>query len=248
MKIIKDFKEINVELGGQFKKGGKEIQYYTYRIIGTNGLNDYISSVHMPLNKRPEKSSEIVEESENFVNGFKVVKISNGEYAYVRESDNLLLPYRYDVVSNFNDYGFAVVGRDGYVSWIDKNFNYFSRNGEMIIDITDDYYYHGLVGWDKLSNFSSGNIPLSRLYYIASSYFGIDKKRKEFRVFDENMREIGKEKSFVDDQPIFNEKGYAVGKNIVLFDNGVCISKDNFINFAIENCSIDDTIKMYVKK
>ena len=75
------------------------------------------------------KSEKIIDDSNEFVNGFKVVQTENGEYAYVRESDNVLLPFRYDVAFDFNQYGFAIVGKDGSVSWIDTTFKYLNLEG-----------------------------------------------------------------------------------------------------------------------
>ena len=60
-----------------------------------------------------QNNLEIIDNSNDFVNGFKVVQTSNGEYAYVRQSDFQLLPFRYDVASDFNEYGFAMVGKKG---------------------------------------------------------------------------------------------------------------------------------------
>ena len=70
--------------------------------------------------------ARIIDSNENFVNGFKVVKTANGEYAYIRESDNSLLPFRYDIAFDFNEFGFAIVGKDGSVSWINKDFKYLN--------------------------------------------------------------------------------------------------------------------------
>ena len=74
---------------------------------------------------RHPKSLEIIDDSRDFVNGYKVVQTANKEYAYVREEDNKLLPYRYDIATDFNEYGYAMVGKDARVSWIDRDFRYF---------------------------------------------------------------------------------------------------------------------------
>ena len=47
------------------------------------------------------------------------------------EKDNILLPYRYDIATDFNEYGFAMIGKNGKVSWIDKKFNYLNIEGKI---------------------------------------------------------------------------------------------------------------------
>ncbi|NLL44046.1 MAG: hypothetical protein GX247_00045 [Mollicutes bacterium] len=44
--------------------------------------------VQLPKDGRPKPTNKIMFESEEFLNGFKVVVMSNGEYAYIREEDN----------------------------------------------------------------------------------------------------------------------------------------------------------------
>lgn len=89
----------------------------------------YVYQVKLPEGKRLEPTEEIMAESEKFVNGFKAVVTKNGEYAYICEEDNCLLPFRYDIAGNFNEHGYAMVGKNANISWINKEFKYFSRHG-----------------------------------------------------------------------------------------------------------------------
>lgn len=113
------------------------------------------TAVHVVLPNfgRPKISEEIVDDSNNFINGFKVVKTASEEYAYIRQSDSRLLPFRYDVASDFNEYGFAMVGKDGSVSWIDTDFRYLDVNGKMVVEDLDKDYIK-FNGWQEVSNFS----------------------------------------------------------------------------------------------
>ena len=79
----------------------KGVRHIYYEI---NEKEETRTGIHVELPEywRPKKSDEIVDDSNNFVNGFKVVKTANGEYAYVREADNSLLPFRYDIAFDFN--------------------------------------------------------------------------------------------------------------------------------------------------
>lgn len=57
--------------------------------------------------------------------GFKRVKFENGEFGFVRVSDDTLMPYRFEVADDFNKYGLALVARDGVINYIDTNFQVF---------------------------------------------------------------------------------------------------------------------------
>ena len=63
--------------------GSEKLAYY--KVNGEETIY-----VFLPENGRPVISTEIVTESSDFVNGFKVVETANGEYGYVRKEDNLL--------------------------------------------------------------------------------------------------------------------------------------------------------------
>ena len=185
-----------------------------------------IISIKLPPTARPEVSNEIVSLNDKFVNGFKIVETANGEYAYIRESDGVLLPYRYDIATDFNDYGFAMVAKDGNASWINKNFRYFSRDGEMVVEnIEDRYYkYSEFKGFQKIYKFSTGNYPLSKVYDGRGRgeivfYFSTEGKIKEFYQFDGSFdyefpvvslasKDFGDKDYIINGYGIFFAKGY----------------------------------------
>ncbi len=180
----------------------------------TNEKNDtFHLQVSLPLHNRPSISTKIINESNSFINGFKVVQTANLEYAYVREEDNTLLPYRYDIATNFNKYGLAMVGKDGKVSWIDKDFKYFNATKEEMVKDEDDKSFDGFI---SISNFSNGDIPLSKVTRYKDtnlvSYLGTDKKLKEFAFYDGEAVYKGKDvrKNFPYYSGEFNDNGYAL--------------------------------------
>lgn len=92
------------------------------------------------ITARDNPTDEIIEERE-FINGFKVVRFKNGEFGYIRESDNKLMPYRFDVATDFNSYGLALVGKNCKVNYIDENFQVFEydikypqKTGHYLLD------------------------------------------------------------------------------------------------------------------
>lgn len=190
--------------------------------------------VELPEFSRPKISKEIVDNSNEFINGFKVVQTSNGEYAYIRQSDFLLLPFRYDVASDFNEYGFAIVGKNGNVSWIDMSFRYLDINGNMVEEELSNYARFN--GWQGVSAFSQGTIPLSRVYdgrnsYGRVSYFGIDGKLKEFYQYDGQINYDFSEITF-NSGTTFDENGQAMADEKILFAKGYSLSYRDLIKIC----------------
>jgi len=92
--------------------------------------------------------------------GFKLVQLANKEYGYICEKTKELLPFRYDVASNFNAYGLAMVGKNGSVSWINQDFQYLTSNGE--IKKEDNISFDGFY---QVRDFSEGKSPLAIAVY-----------------------------------------------------------------------------------
>lgn len=191
--------------------------------------------VVLPYSGRPEISTEIVDENNSFINGYKVVQTSNGEYAYIRQSDFQLLPFRYDIASDFNEYGFAMVGKNGSVSWIDTSFRYLNLEGEMIEE-DFDINYAKFNGWQRVSSFSKGAIPLAQVYdgrnaYGRVSYFGTDGKFKEFYKYDGELDESFPISNF-SQGTIFDENGRAMADGNMLFARGYYVSYKDLIKIC----------------
>ena len=197
----------------------------------------------LPKYYRPAKTNFIAEYNSPFKNGFKVVKMANEEYAYIRESDQTLMPFRYDIAFNFNEYGFAMVGKEGNVSWIDKNFNYLNSMGEMVRENLEEEFIR-FDGWKGVKEFSKGDIPLSQVYdnkntYGRMSYFGIDGKIKDFYQYNGQINYSFPKTTFMNGTS-FDEKGYAKADNNILFAKGYYISYEDLIKICMEKGFIDN--------
>lgn len=210
----------------------------------------------LPKTSRKEKSFDVVDSTREFVHGFKLVQTANLEYAYVREADNALLPYRYDVATDFNEYGYAMVGKDARVSWIDKKFRYFDVDEEAFLE--EEKSEHDMFnGFLSVSDFSKSDTPLSMLItsingyskYV-SSYLGIDGKIKDFSYFNGEIinNPFTFHEFFVSTE--FNEDGYAISDNdiipfsgIILFSSGHYVWFKDIINIAKEKGILNDIIK-----
>ena len=219
-----------------------EYSWYEYVMNKGEKSEFWVYTGRLPLNGRPERSDIIISQAtSNFINGFLVVKTANGEYGYVRESDSVLLPYRYDVAFNFNDYGYAMVARDGSASWIDKNFNILKED-----KLVSDKPGSKLDAWFSISNFSKSETPLSRVYKFNTSgalgaltkYFGTDGKIKIFYKYDGKIRKTYDTDHFYDSSE-FDEKGHAIGPLLFLFDKGFYVYKDDFFNLAVKGEEVD---------
>lgn len=205
--------------------------------------------VKLPYYSRPEISYEIINCSDKYRNGFKVVETANGEYAYVRESDGKLLPYRYDIASDFNKYGFAMVGKDGSVTWINKNFQYLSYFGNMVEEQLDDenYKYRKLEGFEKVYKFSKGSNPLSRVYEGRktrgiTSYFGTDGKIKKFYEYNGKLSKSLFSICFYDNVD-FGKNNYIINGDKILFSEGYYCPASYIINLYMQNGTLESLVE-----
>ena len=214
--------------------------WYEYVMNKGDKSEFWIYTGNLPLEERPERTDMIISQATTkFINGFMVVKTLNGEYGYVRESDGVLLPYRYDVAFNFNNYGFAMVARDGTAAWIDKNFNIL-KDDKLVPDKPGSK----LDAWFSINSFSESENPLSRVYKLNNmgaftKYFGIDGKIKTFYKYDGKIRKTYDTNHFYDSSE-FNEKGHAIGKEVFIFDKGFYVYKNDFFNLSVNNKSVDN--------
>lgn len=219
--------------------------------------------VILPRFVRKKPSQQVIDDSHEFMNGFKVVKTKNGECAYIREKDNKMLPYRYDVASDFNEHGFAMVAKSGMVTWINKDFQYLSAIGNMVDEIDISERSSRMNGWEAVFQFSKGDIPLSRIhsrsYCNRVSYFGIDGEIKTFQPYDGKEKVSTKSYKFwnaVD----FDEDGYAISQYNILSAKGYCCTSQDFLELLREKGVLDeifddaskfykeDAPKTYIKK
>ena len=218
------------------------IRYIWYE-INENEQDRTEIPVQLPEYSRPKKSNEIVDSNDSFVNGFAVVKTANGEYAYIRESDNLLMPFRYDIASDFNEFGFAIVGKDGSVSWINKDFKYLNLSG-VLVDEELDKSWSKFNGWQDVSAFNDYDTPLSRVYDGRNMtgrvvFFGTDGKLKAFYKYDgEHISKLPKYNFTRSTR--FDEKGHAVADEKILFAEGYYISYNDLIKMCMESRFIDN--------
>ena len=204
---------------------------------------------------RPRKSFDIIDDTRDFVNGFKVVQTANKEYAYVREEDNELLPYRYDIATDFNEYGYAMVGKEVKVSWIDRNFRYFDATLETFLD-EEKNKSDRFNGFSSISKFSKGEHHLSKLlrkdYDSDSSviYLGTDGKIKKFYKYDGDViNEQVFKKEFPLDSTTFDDNDYATfyRNNFILLSSGYYLSTMELIRICEEKGFLD-TISSTIEK
>ena len=191
----------------------------------------------LPLVGRPQISDIIIEENKDFVNGFKVVKTANDEYGYIRESDNKLLPYRYDIALDFNEYGLAMVGKDGYVTWINTKFQYLNTDGELVSydnDILNQEHC-----FTDISDFSESKNPLSRVSYsnynsdTFTKYINTNGEVQSFTNY--NGETLGSFRVNVFSYGNkFDESGFAEADGFILSSEGYCIHKDNLFKIMKE--------------
>lgn len=221
-------------------KVNQSMEVACYEIDCENGTKRNIF-VNIPKYHKPYKTDRIVDSNNEFVNGFKVVKLANNCYSYVREEDNTLMPYFYDIAFDFNEYNLAMVGKAGSVSWINKDFNYLDSKGNIVSEKEDSW--KNFDGWDALFNFYGKDNPLSRAYcgmedYGRTVYIDKENKIKRFFQYDGSVNKNMFRTEFFTGEN-FNDSKYAIADNYILYENGFCISKEDIIKLCLNDGYID---------
>lgn len=233
-----------------------------YDINYGEDTHTFINTKFSDNEKCIKRSNQIVDCNENFVNGFKIVQFANGEYGYIRESDHTILPYRYDIALDFNEHGLAMVGRNGVLVWINKNFEYTSHLHGMV----KESVYKGslgislgkLDGYRELEAFSKGSIPLSlavRYNYYAegfefTTYIGLDGKVKHFYRYGSKSEDDSKNiKTRFYSGSSFDDNGCATvvdekhGESFLLFAKGFYMGLNELVELAKEKGLIETIVK-----
>lgn len=107
------------------------IKKVSYTYTSDEGRND--RSLFIPnIPTRNAIATKLIDESGEFSYGFKVVQTTSEGFAYIRESDGELLPFRFDIAGDFNEHRLAMVGKNGEVSWINTDFNFINSKGQFV--------------------------------------------------------------------------------------------------------------------
>lgn len=142
-----------------FENASSDKGYFTY--TNTDGWTESIEINYIDISDL--NNLETVVDRTRYVNRFKVVRFKDGLYGYVRQSDKKVLPYRFYLASNFNEYGYAMVALKNGVTFIDTGFNVYTMNG------WSGYHLRMLInGMDSLLparifQFSNGATPTAKI-------------------------------------------------------------------------------------
>lgn len=220
----------------------KEIYYF----ISKDGKIIEEIKVKLPAIGRPSASNKIINKNNKFINGYKVVKIANGEYSYINESTQLLMPYRYDIAFDFNEYGYAIACKDGNVTWINQDFYYLNSNGIFIEDTLNSNWQSNDV-WQSVTNFSESKNPLS----LISNYKGLCKKTaylettgklKQFYRYDGKLVNTNPHSIFRQGTT-FDKDGIAMADDCMLFDKGYYMTYKDLIKICNQKGIIDTVVE-----
>lgn len=184
-----------------------------------------------------EKSIHVIDDTNDFVNGYKVVELSNHKFGYIKEETNKLIPLYFEVALNFNDYGLAMVGKRNSVAWIDKNFGYIEVIGGfckppaiLTIENVCEYLNHEMAfkSFSRVCEFSNNQVPLSMVSishvcdsdfppiknqpFYNAAYVDINGMVKQFTYYDGNFSNYP-DTAFITGIS-FNELGYALASNM----------------------------------
>ncbi len=207
----------------------------------------------------------IIDDSRSFVQGYKLVAMKDGSFAYVRESDGVLLPYRFDIASDFNECGFAMVGFRGSVTWINTHFEYLGGHVWYSMDSMDAF---DEAPWKGVGDFSgSKDAKVSPMVYPIFggtsnllTYLNVDGEFQKFKQYDGNISEECKEmfaipqkkvmfrgiKDYDMSQFAFDDNGRLQIEDCIYFSRGFYVTIHDLIKISRERGwlqSIDDEVK-----
>ena len=187
------------------------------------------------------KGGQIIDAKKKPAYGFKLVKNQYGQYMYMRTSDNVIIPCIFDVATNFNRYGLAMVAKNGQVTWINKDFQYVSHSG-VLAQLTDTHVIND--GWYSVSDFTTGKTKLSKCTSNSNhtSFLDTNLTRKVFRLYDGKEFTEKTQTSFLGYISDFDEKGYVERfatktpdcKCLIIFSDGYYIEEETLLEKAIE--------------
>ncbi|HBA37304.1 MAG TPA: hypothetical protein DCY94_01145 [Firmicutes bacterium] len=180
-------------------------------------------------------SDRIVDWSGEFVNGFMVVRFEDGLFGYVSEETREVMKPRFTIASDFDKYGYAMVGLRKGVSFIDRNFDIFLGNWQNCVsDIEQSAMAYNLSGISRaITKFSEGSIPLASVLEDRNLYFiGPDGNYQFFKRYDGTVGENERYKFCFNAIKLFNPSGYLILDDEVLFASGFYCTKDSLWKLA----------------
>ena len=164
-----------------------DIAIATYTIIDKNNNSKTIElryPMYIMYTEYIRKGGIIIDTENKPAYGFKLVKNSYNQSMFMRVSDNAVIPYIFDIATNFNIYGLALVAKDGKIAWIDREFMYYDVEGTKK-ELCEE---HRMDGWWSVSSFTGGITKLSRciadLEQGYTSFVDTFLNIKEFRKYD----------------------------------------------------------------
>lgn len=234
MSIITNFESVicNYTLEND---GSKKVIYNLHQ-----GEKQCAVRVEIPVERKPIQRF-VIGESEEYVNGFKIVHFQTGEFGYRRESDGKIMPVYCDIASNFNEYGLALVGRNTYATWIDKNFRYVNQFGIWVDGPLLENSNQNSKGFVIVGRFSTGETPLSLVRLPGGHYslLNTQGEKQPFRKYDGKIEDsVITDFVYVSDldgRDIMLAADNMLANGTVLFSRGFYCTLSDLVKLNYEN-------------
>lgn len=208
-----------------------EIDWYTYGVKNSDIHSTFYYEDEEGIKRKLATSTSVRESKEvtvafvgEEVNGFRRIVFSNGRYGF-QDASGKIAPYSFNIASDFNELGLAMVGTLEGATWINTQFQKLTMRGtwtfmeDKFADIPS-----------QVTGFVAG---LSRAVY--------SRRSKRDTIF---INESGRKVEFVDDTkkvPVeyedaynggdgFTEEGYRITSKGVFFASGVFKSFEEIVN------------------
>ena len=225
----------------------RENENNTYIIHGENATKV------IETNTKEKFGYKIIERND-YINGFQLVKFSDGLFGYVR--NDKILRYKFELATDFNEYGLAIVGNYGSIGWVNKNFDFYSTsiiNGKTkdlsFIHINNEEINKHLFlnhGWNSITTFNKDS-SLSLLKGDKDCFIDEFGNIKTFKHIDHNYQDLS---SFNEIYSDFTDDTFTEAKHILfnkevltLLEDGYYLTNSDFKVLAIQYGIIDKVIE-----
>lgn len=190
------------------------------------------------------------------------VLLNNGQYGFI-DNDGILQNICFDIASDYNELGYAMVGLMGKTTWLDSNFRYLSiknlsfvpfKHKDYLLDIHGRKEFDGFNEIEEFKKTFDSSDNLSKITYhddTSCSCVFLSAKDNALVVFDYLSidNEINKSNIRFKDSNFltpFNKDGisFNVRNGNVIYDNGKYFTSYELVNYLYKTDFLDKKLKL----
>lgn len=216
-----NFKDLQIDLLSYGVDNNSILNVFYYK----DETGKYVEYRTRDLVREEEEKIEVVSVGEE-VNGFRRVMFSNGKVGFQDREGNVL-QYRFSIASDFNEYGFAMIGTSDGVTWINREFKKLTSRGSWTI--LEDKFALLPTG---VSEYVNGLSIISFNRRSKRQTFVLDTNGQKV-VFRDSKRDLAVEfESQTDIRSSLAEDGYQITSKGIFFANGTFMMFEDLVDLS----------------